>query len=170
MQNVLQIWMIPHIYILFEFISIPYENQHQTLNIKKIDRGQIKFREYSITLLQPSQARCQCSRHNQKNVIGRNLFVSFMGVARDENGGRGLQQQQGRGRRVWGRRNIFRHAKKTLPFLIDRTAMFQISRSLWGLLIMCQILRDRYGNISYLLRYDEMVNWRFQSLFLRMEY
>ena len=33
---------------------------------------------------------------------------------------------------------------------------------------MCQILRDRYGNISYLLRYDEMVNWRFQSLFLRM--
>ena len=100
--------MIPHIYILFEFISIPYENQHQTLNIKKIDRGQIKFREYSITLLQPSQARCQCSRHNQKNVIGRNLFVSFMGVAWDENGGRGLQQQQGRGRRVWGRRNIFR--------------------------------------------------------------
>ena len=71
--------MIPHIYILFEFISIPYENQHQTLNIKKIDRGQIKFREYSITLLQPSQARCQCSRHNQKNVIGPNLFVSFMG-------------------------------------------------------------------------------------------
>ena len=45
--------MIPHIHTLFEFISIPYENQHQTLNIKKIDRGQIKFREYSITLLQP---------------------------------------------------------------------------------------------------------------------
>ena len=45
--------MIPRIYTLFEFISIPYENQHQTLNIKKIDRGQIKFQEYSITLLQP---------------------------------------------------------------------------------------------------------------------
>ena len=45
--------MIPHIHTLFEFISILYENQHQTLNIKKIDRGQIKFREYSITLLQP---------------------------------------------------------------------------------------------------------------------
>ena len=45
--------MIPHIHTLFEFISIPYENQHQTLNMKKIDRGQIKFREYSITLLQP---------------------------------------------------------------------------------------------------------------------
>ena len=45
--------MIPHIHTLFEFISISYENQHQTLNIKKIDRGQIKFREYSITLLQP---------------------------------------------------------------------------------------------------------------------
>ena len=43
----------PHIHTLFEFISIAYENQHQTLNIKKIDRGQIKFREYSITLLQP---------------------------------------------------------------------------------------------------------------------
>ena len=45
--------MIPHIHTLFEFISIPYENQHQTLNMKKIDRGQIGFREYSITLLQP---------------------------------------------------------------------------------------------------------------------
>ena len=45
--------MIPHIQTLFEFISIPYENQHQTLNIKKIDRGQIRFREYWITLLQP---------------------------------------------------------------------------------------------------------------------
>ena len=29
--------MIPHIYTLFEFISIPYENQHQTLNLKKRD-------------------------------------------------------------------------------------------------------------------------------------
>ena len=47
--------MIPHILTLFEFIIIPYENQHQrqTLNIKKIDRGQIKCQEYSITLLQP---------------------------------------------------------------------------------------------------------------------
>ena len=42
--------MITNIHTLFEFISIQYENQHQTLNIKKIDRGQIKFREYSITL------------------------------------------------------------------------------------------------------------------------
>ena len=40
---------------LFEFISIPYENQHQTLNIKKIDRGQIRFRDYWITLLQPKE-------------------------------------------------------------------------------------------------------------------
>ena len=31
--------MIPNIHTLFEFISIPYENQHQTLNKKKIDRG-----------------------------------------------------------------------------------------------------------------------------------
>ena len=50
--------MIPHIHTLFEFISVPYENQHQTLNIKKIDRGQIKFREYSITLLQPKEKVC----------------------------------------------------------------------------------------------------------------
>ena len=50
--------MIPHIHTLFEFISIPYENQHQTLNIKKIDRGQIRFREYSITLLQPKEKVC----------------------------------------------------------------------------------------------------------------
>ena len=27
--------MIPHVHTLFEFISIPYENQHQTLNMKK---------------------------------------------------------------------------------------------------------------------------------------
>ena len=53
LANVLQIWMIPHIHTLFEFISIPYENQHQTLNIKKIDWGQIRFRDYWITLLQP---------------------------------------------------------------------------------------------------------------------
>ena len=49
--------MIPHIHTLFEFISTPYENQHQTLNMKKIDRGQIRFREYSITLLQPITSR-----------------------------------------------------------------------------------------------------------------
>ena len=47
--------MIPHIHTLFEFISIPYENQHQTLNIKKIDRGEIRFRDYWITLLQPKE-------------------------------------------------------------------------------------------------------------------
>ena len=47
--------MIPHIHTLFEFISIPYENQHQTLNIKKIDRGQIRFRDYWITLLEPKE-------------------------------------------------------------------------------------------------------------------
>ena len=35
--------MIPHIHTLFEFISIPYENQHQTLNIKKIDRAKLVF-------------------------------------------------------------------------------------------------------------------------------
>ena len=52
--------MIPHIHTLFEFISIPYENQHQTLNIKKIDRGQIKFRENSIMLLSKIQL-CYCN-------------------------------------------------------------------------------------------------------------
>ena len=45
--------MIPHIHTLFEFISIVCDNQHQPLNIKKINRGQIGFREYWITLLQP---------------------------------------------------------------------------------------------------------------------
>ena len=34
---------------LFEFISVPYENQHQTLNIKKFDQGQIRLREYLFT-------------------------------------------------------------------------------------------------------------------------
>ena len=41
--NILQIWMIPYIVTLFEFISVPYENQHQTLNIKKIDRAKLGF-------------------------------------------------------------------------------------------------------------------------------
>ena len=47
--QILQIWMTPHNITLFEFISVPYENQHQTLNIKKIDRGQIRLREYLFT-------------------------------------------------------------------------------------------------------------------------
>ena len=50
--------MIPHIHTLFEFISIPYENQHQTLNVKKNKRGQTKFQKYSITLLQPKEKVC----------------------------------------------------------------------------------------------------------------
>ena len=41
--NILQIWMIPHIITLFEFISVPYENQHQTLNIKKFDHAKLGF-------------------------------------------------------------------------------------------------------------------------------
>ena len=53
LANILQIWMIPHIHTLFYFISKPHGNQHQALNIKKIKRGQIKFREYWIALLQP---------------------------------------------------------------------------------------------------------------------
>ena len=48
---------MPHIHTFYAFISIRYENQHQTLNIKKIDRGRIKFREYSITQLQPKRFR-----------------------------------------------------------------------------------------------------------------
>ena len=98
--------MIPHIYTLFEFISIPYENQHQTLNIKKIDRAKIKFREYSITLLQPSQACCQW-------LGGICLF--YWGALGENGGGGGLQQQQGAGRRVRGRRNIFRVPTHTPP-------------------------------------------------------
>ena len=41
--------MIPHIITLFEFIRVPYENKHQTFNIKKIDQGQIRLREYLFT-------------------------------------------------------------------------------------------------------------------------
>ena len=41
--HILQIWMIPHIITLFEFISVSYENQHQTLNMKKFDRVKLGF-------------------------------------------------------------------------------------------------------------------------------
>ena len=41
--NILQIWMIPHNITLFEFISVPYENQHQTLNIKKLTGAKLGF-------------------------------------------------------------------------------------------------------------------------------
>ena len=45
--NILQIWMIPHILTLFEFsyifISIPYENQDQTLNINKLTGAKLGF-------------------------------------------------------------------------------------------------------------------------------
>ena len=81
LANILQIWMIPHIHTLFEFISIPYENQHQTLNIKKIDRGQIRFREYSITLPQPSK-RCSfdpenfCGQYNVCSACNERLIQS----------------------------------------------------------------------------------------------
>ena len=40
--------MIPHIHTLFEFISIPYENQHQTLNIKKIDQAKSSFESIQL--------------------------------------------------------------------------------------------------------------------------
>ena len=41
--QILQIWMIPHNITLFEFISVPYENQHQTLNIKKLTGAKLGF-------------------------------------------------------------------------------------------------------------------------------
>ena len=63
--------MKPHINTLFEFISIPYENQHQTLNIKKIYRGKIKFREYYITLLQPERNSTKLDRHQDLNIFYR---------------------------------------------------------------------------------------------------
>ena len=84
--------MIPHIHTLFEFISIPYENQHQTLSMKKIDRGQIRFREYSITLLQPEQCqqkvrrlgRITCAVINTSNevkcpLLGNFELITFLG-------------------------------------------------------------------------------------------
>ena len=82
--------MIPHIHTLFEFISIPYENQHQTLNIKKIDRGQIRFREYSITLPQPKEKVCVTDKYfflrimipkdfpNETVYDSMNLYRHFM--------------------------------------------------------------------------------------------
>ena len=73
--------MIPHIHTLFEFISIPYENQHQTLNIKKIDRGQIKFREYSITLLQPLHFRKE--RESSGGVVVKLLACGARGPGFD---------------------------------------------------------------------------------------
>ena len=42
--------MIPHINTLFEFISTPYENQHQTLHIKN-DRGQYATETIEIYLI-----------------------------------------------------------------------------------------------------------------------
>ena len=35
--------MIPHNITLFEFISVPYENQHQTLNIQKLTGAKLGF-------------------------------------------------------------------------------------------------------------------------------
>ena len=35
--------MIPHNITLFEFISVSYENQHQTLNIKKLTGAKLGF-------------------------------------------------------------------------------------------------------------------------------
>ena len=68
--------MIPHIHTLFEFISTPYnENQHQTLNMKKIDRGQIRFREYSITLLQLLYATATTFYNDRHLTLRATLFM-----------------------------------------------------------------------------------------------
>ena len=66
--------MIPHIhtFTLFEFISIPYKNGHQ-----KIDRGQIKSREYSITLLQPySEIITALFRENYLVITRKNIVIT----------------------------------------------------------------------------------------------
>ena len=93
LANILQIWMIPHIHTLFELISIPYENQHQALNIKKINRGQIAFREYWITLLKPMtvifsyklrnvtyKTNAYCSQRSGIGPLGLllNIFLSHL--------------------------------------------------------------------------------------------
>ena len=53
LANILQISMIPHNLTLFQYMCALYQNQHQTLPIKKIDRGQIGLREYHSTLSEP---------------------------------------------------------------------------------------------------------------------
>ena len=47
-------------------MCVLYSNEHQTLNTKKFDRGQIRFREYSITPLQPKA---------KENVTDQNFFL-----------------------------------------------------------------------------------------------
>ena len=45
--------MIPHNMTLLKFICVLYQFHRQTLTIMKIDRGQIQFREYVFTGMEP---------------------------------------------------------------------------------------------------------------------
>ena len=47
--------MIPHNMTLFKFICVQYQFHRQTLPIMKIDRGQIQFREYVSTGMEPQE-------------------------------------------------------------------------------------------------------------------
>ena len=46
---------------LFKFICELYQFDRQTLTIMKIDRGQIKFREYVSTGTEPYESTVKCS-------------------------------------------------------------------------------------------------------------
>ena len=58
MTKISQIGMIPHNMTRFKFICVQYQFRRQTLPIMKIDRGQIKFREYVSTGTEPTE---ECS-------------------------------------------------------------------------------------------------------------
>ena len=53
MAKILQIGMIPHNMTLFKFTYVQYQFHRQTLPIMNIERGQIQFREYVSTGIEP---------------------------------------------------------------------------------------------------------------------
>ena len=64
--------MIPHIHTLFEFISTPYENQHQTLNMKISGFESIQLRYCNLMSTQPPtnrKSRVIETTHTEKYVI-----------------------------------------------------------------------------------------------------
>ena len=73
----LQIGMIPHNMTLFKFICVQYQFHCQTLPIMKIDRGQIQFREYVSTGMEPKSVFFWASRENKMAALASDWLRLF---------------------------------------------------------------------------------------------
>ena len=70
--------MIPHIHTLFEFISIPYENQHQLLIIKKIEKGTAGACAPALSKVEGHKLVCAPTTFGQTVFVVKNAKFSSL--------------------------------------------------------------------------------------------